>query len=62
MPILATMKIQVPDEDELTSFYLVSKSILKSIELQTKENQTLQELQSLLLTKMTQQAPKLQTV
>ncbi|GGG39888.1 hypothetical protein GCM10011414_06680 [Croceivirga lutea] len=54
VPILATMKIQVPDEDELTSFYLVSKSILNSIQLQTKENQTLKELQSLLLAKMTQ--------
>jgi len=54
VPILATMKIQVPDKDELTSFYLVAKSILKSMQLQTKENQALKELQSLLLAKMTQ--------
>ncbi|MGO1751715.1 MAG: restriction endonuclease subunit S, partial [Psychroflexus sp.] len=52
VPILATMKIQVPDKYELTSFYLVSKSLLKSIQLQTKENQILQELQSVLLSEM----------
>lgn len=54
VPILATMKIQVPDEDALTSFYLVSRSVLKLIQLQTEEYQALKELQSLLLAKMTQ--------
>jgi type I restriction enzyme S subunit len=53
VPILATMKIQVPEKDELTRFCLIAKSILKSIQLQTKENKTLQKLQSLLLAKMT---------
>jgi len=52
VPILATMKIQVPDKNKLTSFYLVTKSILNSMQLQTKENQTLTSLQSGLLSKM----------
>jgi type I restriction enzyme S subunit len=62
VPILATMKIQVPDKDELTSFYLVAKSILKSMQLQTKENQTLTSLQSVLLSKMSKVAQKPQAV
>ncbi|MCL7752446.1 restriction endonuclease subunit S [Polaribacter sp. Z022] len=53
VPILATMRIQVPSKEKLTSFYLIAKNILKAMELQTKEIQKLNELKDLLLSKMT---------
>lgn len=53
VPVLANMKIQVPDKDELTRFYLVANSLLETLKLKTKENQKLTELKDLLLTKMT---------
>lgn len=52
VPILATMKISIPDKKDLTRFYLVSNSLLESMKLKTKENQKLSELKELLLSKL----------
>lgn len=52
VPILATMKISIPDKKDLTRFYLVTNSLLESMKLKTKENQNLSELKELLLSKL----------
>ncbi|MFM2368242.1 MAG: hypothetical protein RL619_542 [Bacteroidota bacterium] len=53
VPVLASMKIRVPDKKYLTRFYLDTNSLLESIKLKTKEIQKLEELKDLLLAKMT---------
>jgi type I restriction enzyme, S subunit len=53
VPILASMKINIPDKKDLSRFYLVANSLLESMRLKTKENQKLTLLKSLLLAKMT---------
>lgn len=53
VPILASMKINLPDKKDLTHFYLASNSILELLKLKTIENQKLEELKDLLLAKMT---------
>jgi type I restriction enzyme S subunit len=53
VPVLATMKISIPDKKYLTRFYLDANSLLESMKLKTKENQKLEELKDLLLAKMT---------
>jgi type I restriction enzyme S subunit len=52
VPILATMKISIPDKKDLNHFYLVANSILESMKLKTKENQKLTDLKELLLSKL----------
>jgi type I restriction enzyme S subunit len=53
VPILASMRINLPDKKDLTHFYLASNSILELLKLKTIENQKLAKLQDLLLAKMT---------
>jgi type I restriction enzyme S subunit len=53
VPILATLKINIPDNKDLTRFNLVANKILETMKLKTKENQKLEELKDLLLAKMT---------
>ncbi len=53
VPILASMKISIPDKKDLSLFYLVANSLLESMRLKTKENQKLTLLKALLLSKMT---------
>jgi type I restriction enzyme S subunit len=52
VPVLASMKISLPDKKHLTRFYLDANSLLESIKLKTKENQKLEELKDLLLGRM----------
>lgn len=53
VPILASMRINLPDKKDLTHFYLASNSILELLKLKTIENQKLAKLQDLLLARMT---------
>jgi type I restriction enzyme S subunit len=53
VPVLAAMKISIPDKKYLNRFYLDANNLLESIKLKTKENQKLEELKELLLAKMT---------
>ena len=52
VPILASMKIGVPDEVFLRDFCNAAKEILKKMKLKAKENILLEQMQTLLLSKM----------
>jgi type I restriction enzyme S subunit len=52
VPILASLKINLPDKKDITRFNLASKSLLELMKFKTIENQKLTELKDLLLSKL----------
>ena len=62
VPVLASMKIRVPDKKYLTRFYLDTNSLLELIQLKTKEIQKLEEFKDWLLAKMTRVEAKVQNI
>lgn len=53
VPILASLKINIPEKEALKQFNLVGNNLLEYIKIKTKEIQKLHQLQSLLLGRMT---------
>jgi type I restriction enzyme S subunit len=62
IPDVSNFKIPKPSNEDLQNFQNYTKEIYSKIELKMDETKKLQELQSLLLAKMTQQETKLQAV
>ncbi|WP_026706634.1 restriction endonuclease subunit S [Flavobacterium soli] len=62
VPILASMRINLPDKKDLTHFYLASNDILKLMKLKTIETKKLEEVKDLLLTRMTKVESEIETV
>lgn len=52
VPILASLKINLPDKKDITRFNLASKSLLELMKFKSIENQKLTELKDLLLSKL----------
>jgi type I restriction enzyme S subunit len=52
VPILASLRINLPDKKDITRFNLASKSLIELMKFKTTENQKLTELKALLLSKL----------
>lgn len=52
VPILASLRINLPDKKDISRFNLASKSLLELMKFKTIENQKLKELKELLLSKL----------
>lgn len=52
VPILASLKINIPEKEVLNQFNLVGNNLLELIKFKTQENQKLTQLQSLLLSRL----------
>ena len=52
VPILASLRINLPDKKDISRFNLAAKSLLELMKFKTNENQKLTELKNLLLSKL----------
>ncbi|WP_312082892.1 restriction endonuclease subunit S [Epilithonimonas hominis] len=52
VPILASLKINIPEKEVLNHFNFIGNNLLKLIKSKTQENQKLRQLQSLLLSRL----------
>lgn len=52
VPILASLRISLPDKKDISSFNIASKSLLELMKIKTIENQKLTEMKELLLSRL----------